>query len=113
MAQSSKIHLSTMQLIPKLSSFNAKFSIAYYTLPEVPTSSSYQYVQRALDTMEEYGQFVRTHIHDLDLPPEPSIHMTMAVNYLIRHTKHLLSKIISKINSYPDNNVNFIIHHCS
>jgi hypothetical protein len=113
MAQSPKIHLSTMQLIPKMSSFNARFSMAYYTLPEVPTSLTYQYVQRALDIMEEYGLFVRTHIHDLDLLPEPSIHMTMLVNYLIKHTKHLKSKIISKIYSYPDNNVNFIIHHCS
>jgi hypothetical protein len=113
MAQSPKIHLSTMQLIPKMSSFDARLSMAYYTLPEVPTSLNYQYVQRALDIMEEYGQFVRTHIHDLDLPPEPSIHMTMLVNYLIKHTKHLKSKIISKIYSYPDNNVNFIIHHCS
>jgi hypothetical protein len=113
MAQSPKIHLSTMQLIPKMSSFNSRFSIAYYSLPEVTTPLNYHYVQRALNLMEEYGQFVRTHVHNLDLPPEPGIHMTMLINYLIKHTKHLKSKIISKITSYPDNNINFIIHFCS
>jgi hypothetical protein len=85
----------------------------WHTIPYQKYLLNYQFVQRALDIMEEYGQFVRTHIHDLDLPPEPSTHMTMLVNYLIKHTKHLKSKIISKIYSYPDNNVNFIIHYCS
>ena len=113
MAQPLKTPLSTMQLITKMSYFNTKLSMAFYCLPETPTPLNYHYVQRALDNMDEFSKFAQTHIHDVSLPPEPTIHMTMLINYLIKHTRHLKIKIISKISSYPDNNINFIIHYCS
>ena len=112
MAQSPKTHINTMQLISRMSSFNTKFSIAFYSLPEVSTPLNYHYVQKALDAMDEFSQFAQTHIHDLSLSPEPSVHTTMLVTYLIKHTRHLKLKIISKISSYPDNDINFIIRFC-
>jgi hypothetical protein len=103
----SRIQLSALAYMTKLAYFHCELSSAFYTLPEEVNDDNEKKIQKILDLISDYADFVDDHMINTTLYPPSSKSDTtfVVIDILMTKINRYQKAILNKTRSYKNANI--------